>query len=113
MGAAMVQSNQDAKAIEQLQHAGKVVSAIGSRLSPLHVGALAQAYGKTGRVEEGLSLATRVLAGVREVSNLADESWLFQGRNRFATMCDKQRHRTDAVLYPPRYNRFSLKAGSI
>jgi predicted ATPase len=60
----------------QLRDASKAIAASGSRLSPLYVGALAQAYGKTGRIADGLSLLTRVLAGVREASNHMDESWL-------------------------------------
>ena len=77
MACAMVQTDQDAKAIALLQHASKAVAAIGSRLSPLHIGALAQAYGKTGRVEEGLNLLTMVIAGVRAASDAIDEPWLF------------------------------------
>jgi DNA-binding winged helix-turn-helix (wHTH) protein/tetratricopeptide (TPR) repeat protein len=77
MACAMVQTDQDAKAIALLQHASKAVAAIGSRLSPLHIGALAQAYGKTGRVEEGLSLLTMVIEGVRQASDATDEPWLF------------------------------------
>jgi predicted ATPase/DNA-binding winged helix-turn-helix (wHTH) protein len=77
IGCAMVQTDQDEKAIVELQNAGKAVAAIGSQLSPLHVGALAQAYGKTGRVAEGLSLVTMVLAGMQKVSDLVDEPWLY------------------------------------
>ncbi len=77
MGATMVRTNQDEKGLAQLHHAGEAVAASGSRLSPIHVGALAQAFGKTGRVEEGLSLLTMVLAAVRASLTFVDESWLY------------------------------------
>ena len=77
LGAAMVQSDQNDKAIEQLERIGQAIEASGSRLSPLHAGALAHAYAKTGKVSEALSLVTRVLGGVRETSSFSDEPWLF------------------------------------
>lgn len=73
---ALVQTNQNEKAIVELQHASEAVAAIGSRLSPLHIGAQAEAYGKTGRVAEGLNLLALVIAGVRQVSDGVDEPWL-------------------------------------
>jgi len=76
MACAMVQSNQNEQAIVELQHASEAVAAIGSQLSPLHVGALAEAYGKTGRVADGLNLLDLVIAGARRVSDGVDEPWL-------------------------------------
>jgi tetratricopeptide (TPR) repeat protein len=77
IGAVLVRSNQDAKAIVQLQHASEVVAASGSLLSPLCVGSLAQAFGKTGRVPEGLNLATMLLAAVHASATFVDEPWLY------------------------------------
>ncbi len=76
VGAAMVQSDQNEKAIVQLERVSKAIEASGSRLSPLHAGALAHAYAKTGKVSEALSLVTSVLGGVRETSSFSDEPWL-------------------------------------
>ena len=76
MAVALGRTNQDAKAIEVLQRATESVAGTQSRLSPLYVAALAQAYGQTGRVEEGLGLLALVLAGVRQSSTLVDEPWL-------------------------------------
>ncbi len=77
IGAAMVQSDQDAKAIVQLRRVAQAVEASGSRLSPLHGGALAHAYAKTGQVAEAMSLLAKLLEGVRETSSLVDEPWLY------------------------------------
>jgi predicted ATPase len=77
IGAAMVQSDQDAKAIVLLRRVEEGIAASGSRLSPLHGGSLARACAKTGQVEEGLSLLNTTLEGVRETSSLSDEPWLF------------------------------------
>jgi adenylate cyclase len=82
IGAAMVQSDQDEKAIVQLERVGKAIEASGSRLSPLHAGALAHAYAKTGQVSEALSLVTSVLGGVRETSSFSDQPWLFNLRGQ-------------------------------
>jgi len=72
----MVQSDQNEKAIEQLERVSKAIEASGSRLSPLHAGALAHAYAKTGQISEALSIVTSVLEGVRETSSFSDEPWL-------------------------------------
>lgn len=76
IGAAMVQSDQDAKAIVQLRRVGKAIEASGSRLTPLHGGALAHAYAKTGQAAEAMSLLAKLLGGVRETSSFVDEPWL-------------------------------------
>jgi DNA-binding winged helix-turn-helix (wHTH) protein/tetratricopeptide (TPR) repeat protein len=76
IGDAMVQSDQDAKAIAHLQGVGKAIEGSGSRLSPLHGGALAQAYAKTGHAAEAMSLIAKLLDGVRETSSFVDEAWL-------------------------------------
>jgi predicted ATPase len=78
IGAAMVQSDQSAKAIVELQRVSQAIAASGSRLSPMHAGALARAYAKTGQASEALSLLARVLEGVRETSSLVDEPWLYR-----------------------------------
>jgi DNA-binding winged helix-turn-helix (wHTH) protein/tetratricopeptide (TPR) repeat protein len=88
LGAAMVQSDQDDKAIEQLERIGQAIEASGSRLSPLHAGALAHAYAKTGKVSEALSLVTRVLGGVRETSSFSDEPWLFSLKGQLFLLKD-------------------------
>jgi DNA-binding winged helix-turn-helix (wHTH) protein/tetratricopeptide (TPR) repeat protein len=77
MGATMVRANQDEKGIAQLQRAGEAVAASGSLLSPLCVASLAQGFGKTGRVAEGLSMVTMLLAAVHASSTLVDEPWLY------------------------------------
>ena len=77
IGAVLVRTNQDEKALVQLRHASEVVAASGSRLSPLHVGSLAQAFGKTGRVEEALNLLSMLIVAVRASSTLVDEPWLY------------------------------------
>ena len=77
IGAAMVQSDQDEKAIVQLRRVSKAIEASGSRLSPLHGGALAHAYAKTGQVAEAMSLLAKLLERVRETSSLVDEPWLY------------------------------------
>jgi DNA-binding winged helix-turn-helix (wHTH) protein/tetratricopeptide (TPR) repeat protein len=76
IGAAMVQSDQDAKAIVQLRRVSQAIEASGSRLTPLHGGALAHAYAKTGQAAEAMSLLAKILGGVRETSSFVDEPWL-------------------------------------
>ena len=80
MGAAMVQSDQDEKAIALLRRVSQAMAASGSRLWPRHGGALAHAYAKTGQVPRALSLIAKLLEGVRETSSLVDEPWLHQLR---------------------------------
>jgi DNA-binding winged helix-turn-helix (wHTH) protein/tetratricopeptide (TPR) repeat protein len=77
IGAAMVQSDQDAKAIEYLSRVSQGIEASGSRLSPLHGGALAHAYAKTGQIAEAISLLAKLLDRVRDTSSLIDEPWLY------------------------------------
>jgi DNA-binding winged helix-turn-helix (wHTH) protein/tetratricopeptide (TPR) repeat protein len=76
IGAAMVQSDQDAKAIVQLRRVSQAIEASGSRLTPLHGGALAHAYAKTGQAAEAMSLLAKLLGGVRDTSSFVDEPWL-------------------------------------
>ena len=77
IGAAMVQSDQDANAIVQLRRVAQAVEASGSRLSPLHGGALAHAYAKTGQAAEAISLLAKLIDGLHETSSLVDEPWLY------------------------------------
>ena len=77
IGSAMVQSDQDAKAIVYLSRVSKAIEASGSRLSPPHGGALAHALAKTGQVAEAISLIAKLLERVRETSSQVDEPWLY------------------------------------
>jgi DNA-binding winged helix-turn-helix (wHTH) protein/tetratricopeptide (TPR) repeat protein len=77
IGAAMVQPDQDAKALVQLQRVSKAIESSGSRPSPLHGGALAHAYAKTGQATKAMSLIAKLLEWVRESSSHVDEPWLY------------------------------------
>src|SRR5204863_9418163 len=57
---------------------------------PLFLGLLAQAYGKTGRAEEGLTVVTEALAAAHKNGQQLWEAWLYRLRGELLLQCKVQ-----------------------
>jgi adenylate cyclase len=92
LGQALAQSGQEAKGIVHMEEGTKAARAAGSGNDVLHLSALAEAYGKTGRVAEGLKLIAEALVAVGDTGEHPNGPELHRIKGELLITLDASNH---------------------
>jgi tetratricopeptide (TPR) repeat protein len=88
LGQALAQSGQQGKGIVHLEEGTKAARAAGTGYDVLHLGAFAEAYGKTGRGAEGLKLIEEALVAVGDSGQRPNEPELHRIKGELLLVLD-------------------------